>query len=292
MVEQILKASEEFGFFQVINHGIPENLMNQGMDVFKEFFEMPTEEKAMLYSEDPKKTCRLSTSSANYDWEKNHLWRDNLRHPCHPLEECIKDWPEKPIKYREVVATFSVEAKKLASRILEFISEGLGLESGYFRDKLSEELSLVVNYYPPCPDPSLALGFSKHCDPNLITILHQGDIYGLQVFKDGEWIGVEPLHNAIVVNIGNQLQIISNNKLKSAEHRVVTNSKVSRTTAAFFISPSDDTIIEPAKPLTDACNSPLYRPFEYKEFLRTFFSNMGNNDLALEPFKLQAKLSI
>ncbi|XWS31435.1 hypothetical protein CRYUN_Cryun23aG0075500 [Craigia yunnanensis] len=288
-VQQILKASEEFGFFQVVNHGITENLMNETMDVFKEFFEMPLEEKAMFYSEDPKKSCRLVTSSASYDWEKIHLWRDNLRHPCHPLEECIKLWPEKPTRYREVVATYSIEAKKLGLRILELVSEGLGLESGYFGDKLSEALSLAVNHYPPCPDPSLTLGLSKHCDPNLLTILHQGNVNGLQVFKDGEWIGVEPLHNAIVVNVGYQLQIISNNKLKSAEHRVVTNSTVARTTAAFFIAPSDECIIEPAKPLTDhACNSQLYRAFEYKEFLLQHLSMMGNNELVLEPFKLQA----
>ncbi|XVE72953.1 hypothetical protein DITRI_Ditri11bG0078900 [Diplodiscus trichospermus] len=289
IVQQILKACEEFGFFQVINHGIPETLMKESMDVFKEFFEMPAEEKAMFYSEDPKKSCRLLTSTVNYDWEKTHLWRDNLRQPCHPLEECIKLWPEKPARYREVVATCTIEAKKLGLRILELLSEGLGLESGYFGDKLSEALSLAVNHYPPCPDPSLTLGISKHCDPNLLTILHQGDVNGLQVFKDGEWIGVEPLHNAIVVNIGNQLQIISNNKLKSAEHRVVTNSTMARTTAAFFIAPSDDSIIEPAKSLADqTCNSPLYRAFQYKEFTLNYFSNMGNNELALEPFKLQA----
>ncbi|XP_022727794.1 hyoscyamine 6-dioxygenase-like [Durio zibethinus] len=287
IIQQILKASQEFGFFQVVNHGIPKNLMNESMDVFKEVFQMPAEEKAILYSDDPKKSCRLLTSSPNYDWEEIHVWRDNLRHPCHPLEESIKLWPEKPTRYREVVSTYSIEAKKLGLRILELVSEGLGLESGYFGDKLSEALSISVNHYPTCPDPSLTLGLSKHCDANLITILHQGDVSGLQVFKDGEWIGVEPLHNAIVINIGHQLQIISNNKLKSAEHRVVTNSKVARTTAAFFIGPSDDSIIEPAKSLTNhACNPPLYRAFEYKEFILNFYSMMGYDELSLKPFKL------
>ncbi|KAE8685361.1 putative ring finger protein [Hibiscus syriacus] len=134
--------------------------------------------------------------------------------------------------------------------ILEFVAEGLGIQLGYFGDKLSEYTVLAINHYPPCPDPSLTLGISKHCDPKLLTILHQGDVNGLQVFNNGEWIGVEPLHNAIVVNIGNQLQIISNNKLKSAKHRVVTNSNVARTTPAFFMAPSLDSIIEPAKSLT------------------------------------------
>ncbi|KAG4188821.1 hypothetical protein ERO13_A08G189532v2 [Gossypium hirsutum] len=254
VVQQILEASHEFGFFQVINHGVSENLVNDTMNVFKEFFELPAEDKAGIYSEDLKRPCRLYTSSPNFNSEKVHLWRDSLRHPCHPLKECIKIWPPKPTRYsREIVAAYSIEAKKLGLRILELLSEGLGLGSGFFGNKLSEST---------------------------------GDVYGLQVLKDGEWIGVEPLHNAFVVNIGHQLEIISNNKLKSAEHRAVTNSKVVRTTAAFFISPSDDCIIEPAKSLIGTDESPVYRAFEFKEFLLNYIYMEGNFEKSVEPFKL------
>ena len=73
---------------QVINHGIPEALMNDTMDVFKEFFELPLEEKrASIHSDDPNKLCKLIHSSVNYDWEEAHLWRDFIRHPCEPLRE-------------------------------------------------------------------------------------------------------------------------------------------------------------------------------------------------------------
>ncbi|KAK8654213.1 hypothetical protein V6N13_128186 [Hibiscus sabdariffa] len=261
IVRQILKASQEYGFFQ-----------------------------------DLTKSCRLSTSSSNYTREKVHHWRDKLGHHCHPLEDYIKLWPEKPIRYREVVASFSIEAKKLGSRILELVAEGLELQSGYFGHKLSESMQLSVNHYPPCPDPSLTLGLSKHCDPDLLTILHQGDINGLQLFNNGEWTGVEPLHNALVVNIGNLLQIISNNKLKSAEHRVVTNSRVARTTAAFFIYPSDDSIIEPAKSLIRG-DASLYRAFEFSiicayfqihvnHFLFTEYRNWLINDRHEFPLQL------
>ncbi|XWS31433.1 hypothetical protein CRYUN_Cryun23aG0075300 [Craigia yunnanensis] len=261
------------------------------MNVVMEFFDMPMEDKASLYSEDPNNVCRLYTSDINYGCEEFHFWRDVLKHPCHPLKECIKVWPEKPTRYREVIGTFSVEAKNLGLRILELLSEGLGLESGHFEEDLSEALLLVANHYPLCPDPSLTLGLPKHCDPNLITILLQGDAYGLQVFKDGEWIGVQPLPNAFVVNIGHQLRIVSNNKLTSAEHRVVTNSEVARTTVGVFISSSDDSIIEPAKSLTNADDPPLYRAFQYKEFLSNYFSMMGDTELALQPFKLQSNES-
>ncbi|KAB5556138.1 hypothetical protein DKX38_007047 [Salix brachista] len=94
---------------------------------------------------------------------------------------------------------------------------------------------MLVNHYPPCPDPSLTFGVSEHCDPNLITILQQeSDVFGLQVLRNGEWIGVEPISKAFVVNMGYQMQIISNNKLRSVEHRAVTNSEKARTSVAMF----------------------------------------------------------
>lgn len=90
--------------------------------------------------------------------------------------------------------------------ILELLAEGLGLSSEFFNGRLSDSPMLLSNHYPPCPDPSLTLGISKHRDPSLITILLQ-DTEGLQVFKDGNWIGVEPLSTAFVVNVGYVLQV-------------------------------------------------------------------------------------
>ncbi|KAM5576467.1 hyoscyamine 6-dioxygenase-like [Rosa sericea] len=289
VIQQILEASQEFGFFQVINHGIPEALMNDTMDVFKEFFELPLEEKrASIYSDDPNKVCKLVHSSVNYDWEEVHLWRDFLRHPCEPLEKFMPIWPRKPIKYREHVSKCFTQVKKVALDILELIGEGLGIGSEYFNDELSKETDIFVNHYPPCPDPSLTLGITKHSDPQLITILLQGDVSGLQVLKDGEWIGVEPISNGLVVNIGYQLRIISNGKLKCAEHRVVTNSSTVRTTIGFFITPSPDCYIEPAAALINASNPRLYKGFRYEEFRANYFRKQGKTEVVLEPFKIES----
>ncbi|CAN6689030.1 unnamed protein product [Malus baccata var. baccata] len=84
----------------VVKHGILESLLNDTMGVFKEFFDLPAEDKANLYFDDPKKSCRHSTSSGYFDLEDVHLWRDYLRHPCHPLEECMQQWPQQPSRYR------------------------------------------------------------------------------------------------------------------------------------------------------------------------------------------------
>ncbi|XWS76272.1 hypothetical protein CRYUN_Cryun01aG0161100 [Craigia yunnanensis] len=261
-IQQILKAGEEYGFFQVINHGVSEDLMDETMNVAEEFHAMPGLDKERECPKDPNRSCKLYTSSYAYPREDFHYWRDAMKHPCHPLEECIQFWPEKPTRYRKVVGAYSVELTKLSCRILELICEGLGLSTGYFSSDLIELPEIMINHYPPFPEPSLTLGLSKHRDPSIITILLQGRIHGLQVFKDDQWIGVEPLPHAFV--------IISNGKLKGAEHRVVTNSRDARTTVSYFVYPCDQSLIEPAKALVNACNPAIYKAFKFVEFVTTF----------------------
>lgn len=285
-IEKILAACEEFGFFQVINHGVSEDLIDDAMKVVNDFYNMPDEDKAKVYSTDPSKDCRLFTSSYSYAKEELHFWRDNLRHPCHPLDECIHLWPEKPTNYRNVVGKYSLEVRKLSLRILELIREGLGLESGYFGEELTGSQLMSINHYPPCPDPSLSLGLPKHADPNVITLLLQGTVSGLQVFKNGQWLSVEPLPHAFVVNIGHQLQIISNGKLRSAEHRAVTNSKESRTSIVSFINPCPETIVEPAKSMINDC-VPLYRPFMFKDFLKFYEEKKGDTKALMNVYKIK-----
>lgn len=144
-----------------------------------------------------------------------------------------------------------------------------------------------MNHYPQCPDPSLTLGCADHIDPNLITILLQGNIPGLQVFKDGEWASVNPIPDAFVVNLGHQLEIISNGKLRSVEHQAVTNASEARTTAAFFIEPRKDCHVKPAPTLVKVDNPPLYKDVEYGQLLKTFkAAYTGETDNALQNWKL------
>ncbi|XP_052169944.1 2'-deoxymugineic-acid 2'-dioxygenase-like isoform X2 [Diospyros lotus] len=272
LIQHIIKASQEYGFFQLTNHGVSEELMNDVLTMGAEFFNLPEKDKARYYSERSQspEVCRLKTSN-DYADEKVHFWRDNFRHPCHPLEDYIQHWPENPPRYREVVGRFSVEVRRLSLRLLNLICEGLGLEQGYFEERFCHGHLLSINHYPPCPDPTSVLGFTKHADPFLITFLNQGHVPGLQVLKDREWLGIEPLPNAFVVNINHMLQVISNGKLKSPDHRVVTNSKAARTTVVSFILPSSDCLIEPPKSLVNEHNPAVYRTFKFGDFLKTFY---------------------
>ncbi|KAG5567440.1 hypothetical protein RHGRI_002853 [Rhododendron griersonianum] len=180
---------------------------------------------------------------------------------------------------REVFGPYSVEVRSLGLQILELICEGLGLESGYFRGPLSEGqldycqlLStnvLIQPWYWACPNM---------VDPHLITLLNQGDVPGLQVWKDE--VTVEPIPNAFV--------IISNGKLKSAYHRVVTSSNVDRTTVAGFILPSKDSLIEPAKSLVSELSPPLYKSFKRGDFDNIYFSDTHEGKDPLEHFRIRS----
>ncbi|KAM7528660.1 hypothetical protein LguiB_032070 [Lonicera macranthoides] len=181
--------------------------MSEAISLNREFFGMAAEEKAGFYCEDFYHNIRLYTSGYNYYAEDVHYWKDTLKLPCNLLESHLHSWPHRPHRYREVVGPYTVEVTMLTMRILELIGKGLGLEAGYFKEERSSGHGLVINYYPPCPEPSLALGIRAHCDAYLITLIQQNN-YGLQITKkDGEWVGVDPLPNAFVVMIANQLQL-------------------------------------------------------------------------------------
>ncbi|RDX77503.1 Protein DOWNY MILDEW RESISTANCE 6, partial [Mucuna pruriens] len=278
-ITNILKSSQDYGFFQVINHGVSKNLVDAKLNIFKEFHAMGEEVKIKESSKDPNGRCKLYTSSGRITKAVAEYWKDTLRHPCHPLEEFIEYWPHKPFGYRFYIGLhnlyvrtcesceqlrgsvgeitncfhknntlilkgkYTKELRELGLKILELLSEGLGLNPEYFCGGLSENPLLLSHYYPPCPEPSLTLGTSIHKDPKLITILLQEPaVNALQIFKDGEWIGVEPIPNAFVVNIGVMLQIISNGRFVAAEHRVITNSSSARHSVAYFVNPTKESL--------------------------------------------------
>ncbi|XP_060185875.1 hyoscyamine 6-dioxygenase-like [Lycium barbarum] len=283
-IQQVIRACQEFGFFQVLNHGVCENLMDDTMNMYKEFFKLPGEYKTKFYSNDIHKSCRIYSSTLAYDTEDLHYWRDNLTHRCHPLEEYIQSWPDKPTKYREVVGEYSIATRKLLYKILDMICKGLGLNSGYFEGELSKTHLLSVNHHIPCPDPSLTLGMPVHSDPNLITLLHQCDVPGLQILQDGQWIGVHPDPHAIIVIPGLQLKVISNDRFITPVHRVVTHPKEARTTIGVFLGPSPESLIKPATALVH--NEPVFRAFTYPEFFKAFSAGAKcDAQLALNHFR-------
>lgn len=286
--QQIGDACRRYGFFQVINHGVPDETVEKMQQVGREFFELPVEEKMKLYSEDPSKTMRLSTSF-NVQKEQVHNWRDYLRLHCHPLDQYTPEWPSNPSSFKEYVGNYCRAVRELGMRILESISESLGLEKEVIKNILGDQgQHMAINHYPVCPEPELTYGLPGHTDPNALTILLQDTLVsGLQVLKDGQWLAVRPHPKAFVINIGDQLEAVSNGEYKSVWHRAVVNSDKPRMSIASFLCPCNDSIISAPQELTEKGGSKaVFKKFTYAEFYKKFWSrNLDQKEHCLEFFK-------
>ncbi|KAL8500234.1 hypothetical protein ACS0TY_020005 [Phlomoides rotata] len=244
VVKQIGDACRDYGFFQVMNHGVGKERVDKMQRVAHEFFNLSVEEKMKLYSDDPSKTMRLSTSF-NVKKETVHNWRDYLRLHCYPLDKYVPEWPSNPSCFKDDVSSYCMEVRQLGLRLEEAISESLGLHKDELKSVLGEQgQHMAVNYYPACPEPELTYGLPAHTDPNALTILLQDlQVSGLQVLKDGKWLAIKPHPDAFVVNIGDQIQV-KNSVTKSVEDQTLSwfisiacRHSVMASTKAFGIVP-------------------------------------------------------
>lgn len=114
-------------------------------------------------------------------------------------------------KYREVNEEYAKYMRGVVEKLFRSLSLGLGVGGHVLEDAAGgEELEYVlkINYYPPCPRPDLALGVVAHTDMSTLTILVPNDVPGLQVFKDDRWIDAKYIPSALIVHIGDQIEVI------------------------------------------------------------------------------------
>ncbi|GMH20748.1 hypothetical protein Nepgr_022590 [Nepenthes gracilis] len=288
LVEAIARACEDYGFFQIVNHGVPEELCQRMLKTVTKFFELSTEEKNKFFSDDVNKEVRFFSRYLKVENdEKVSMWSEVLYHHWHPQEDFTPPLPKNPPEYREVIAEYAKEIGALVTRLLSLISQGLGLEKDCLKRRMGETPTrrLQANYYPPCPEPELTLGLAPHTDFNALTIVNQSDgVTGLQVNKDGKWVAVDPIPNSFVVNIGDQIQVLSNDKYKSNLHRAVTN-KHRRVSLAMFYGPGKDTEIGPIENFIDEEHPRVYRNYRYAEFMEEYHRQVGLRKRLKEAFR-------
>ncbi|KAJ8442151.1 hypothetical protein Cgig2_015492 [Carnegiea gigantea] len=263
-LHKLHSACKHWGFFQVINHGVGGLLLETFKSEVTNLFQLPMEEKKKLWQQ-----------------PDNHEGFGQL---FVVSEDQKLDWSDM-----EVMEAYVAAMKELALTLLNQMAKALGMDENEMAGLFSNGVqSIRMNYYPPCPEPDKAIGFTPHSDADAITILFQlNDTQGLQVRKDGHWASVEPLPGAFVVNVGDIMEIVSNGVYRSIEHRATVNLAKERLSVATFYSSNLESELGPTGSIIGPHNPPRFRREPTAQYLKGFFASKLNGKSYLDVMRLQ-----
>ncbi|KAI4338196.1 hypothetical protein L6164_016540 [Bauhinia variegata] len=240
-VQDLGKACEEWGFFVLINHGIDESLMENMIKMANQFHNMAPEEKAEFSDNDVTSSIRCGTSY-NAKVESVHFWRDYLKVIMNP----DFTFPDKPAGFKDVAKEYCETIKDVVVRtLLRGASESLGLEPNAIAEASGFDNGLrlfVANLYPHVLNQSLPW-----------------------VNHNGKWVNIDNIPKSIGVNVGDQLEVLTNARYKSVLHRAVLNNKATRLSLGVIHAPEFQKVISAAPELLKN-EEPVYKSMTYEEY--------------------------
>jgi len=255
-----------FGFAVISDHGIPQDRIDAALAAARKFFALPEAEKLKYklpvggqrgYTPFGVETAKGET---NYDLKEFwHVGRDLP--PGHPYRSHMADnvWPDAEVaEFHETVGWLYGALDAMGLKVLEAIACYLGLERHFFEPTVDFGNSILrLLHYPPVPKEGPHIRAAAHEDINVITLLLGAEEAGLEVKDhDGRWIAINPPPGALVCNIGDMLQRLTNHRLPSTTHRVVNPAPerrgFPRYSTPFFLHFNSDYLIKTLPGAVDA----------------------------------------
>ncbi|XP_004292629.1 PREDICTED: 1-aminocyclopropane-1-carboxylate oxidase-like [Fragaria vesca subsp. vesca] len=262
-IENIGHVCEDFGFFYLVNHGVSDEVFESVFKGITDFFN-PSEIEDRKQYEKKNPTDRIRWGLRSSLGEN----REYLKVIAHPEHHC----PTKPAGFSEAMEEYFEKLRVIVNGLGKAVSKAMGFEECYIEKafKLNSGFDMsAMNLYPPNFRSKGSIGVPNHTDPGFFVSLIQDVNSGLQILSHkGDWINVNMPRNAIFINLGDHLEILTNGKYKSHVHRVVVNNnKVKRISVATLHGPSLDSFVSPAPEFVDESHPPIYRGMTYKQSL-------------------------
>ncbi|MGY1447864.1 isopenicillin N synthase family dioxygenase [Pseudomonas chlororaphis] len=279
--DAIRTACCDIGFFYIINHGVPQPVIDKAMAAAREFFAYPAEVKRQVAVNKRHRGWHALGGATMYEATKpdhKEFFSIGLElaeaDPCVIAGEALRgpnQWPEFMPSLREALADYYQEVAKAGADLLRVVAVGLGIDEDFFTDKYTKPLQRTqMVYYPPQPPQAEAdqFGVAPHTDYGCITLLYQDNSGGLQVRELGSnrWIDATPILGSLVVNVGDLLAHWSNDRFRSTLHRVINTSGHERYSIATFYDPTYGAKVDPCN-LGIAPAQSLYPPVAAGDYI-------------------------
>ena len=295
VAEQLKEKLAPTGFVYIINHQIPEELVDKIFKASARFHALPLETKMKIKQNEffrgylPNKTSQIKLSTEGIATKPNKFTSFSTSfevpetHPDYAEGLYLagpNQWPENLPGFKEVVCEYRAAMLKLCHRLVKAFSVALGMEPNGL-DKLFIEPSFYywLHYYPEEEGeiPEGQFGIAPHTDFGFITILAQDAVGGLEVkLSDGQWVDAPYVPNTFVLNAGNLLKKISNDLFRAVPHRVINRSNKPRYSIPFFFDPNMYSIVEVLESCITPENPAKYAPVMYgDDFVDRIKSNYG-----------------
>jgi isopenicillin N synthase-like dioxygenase len=266
----IRKACSDTGFFYIINHGVPQSVIDNAMAAAKTFFAYPAETKRNVAVNKRHRGWHALGGALMYEATKpdfKEFFSMGLElpedDPCVLAGEALRgpnQWPDFMPELRMALDAYYEEIGLAGADLLKAVAVGLGIAPDFFVPKYGKRLQRTqMVYYPPHPPMAEAdqFGVAPHTDYGCITLLYQDDSGGLQVRELGNnrWIDATPIEGSLVVNVGDLLARWSNDRFRSTLHRVINTSGHERYSIATFYDPTYSAIVDPCDLGVEPANS-------------------------------------
>ncbi|KAL6283317.1 hypothetical protein ACE6H2_014246 [Prunus campanulata] len=270
----IVRACEEFGFFKIINHGVPMEFITRLESEAIKFFSLPLSEKEKAGPPNPLGYGnKYIGKNGDVGWVEYLLLTANTESNS---QRFLSVFGQNPEEFCSALNDYISAVKKMTCEILELMAEGLKIQPrNVFSKLLMDEQSdscFRLNHYPPCPElqdlsARNVIGFGAHTDPQIISVLRSNNTSGLQIsLRDGNWIPVPPDHNSFFINVGDSLQVLTNGRFQSVRHRVLANGSKSRVSMIYFGGPPLSEKIAPLQSVMKGEEESMYKEFTWFEY--------------------------
>ncbi|KAK3148714.1 hypothetical protein QOZ80_3AG0207700 [Eleusine coracana subsp. coracana] len=292
---KLRSACEDWGFFQVVNHGVPAKVMDAMKDDLNRFFKLPLQEKLAVAQEaggvEGYGQAFVVSEEQRLDYSDMYFL---FTQP--PEYRNLNLWPSSnPSTFRDSMERYSVEVQRVATDLLRVMAKNLGLSSEAEKrllTRVAAAQSMRMNYYPACPESHAdkVLGLSPHSDAVGLTLLLQVTTTspGLQIRRQGRWVPVAPLPGALIANVGDVVEVLTNGKYKSVEHRAVVSASHERVSmAAFHTARFDDDAYGPLQEMMlDGGEQPRYRTMSVEDYVKLVFSSKLDGKNIMDAMKI------